>query len=808
MLRLIGFATRLRCSAGRSKIGQPRLFMTLTIRKRMNMSQQIYSAGILTLLLTLVNSTFAKESDENLRRFLKSYCVNCHGEEAQEGEVAFHDASLEFDDTDTANLWLAMLEQLRAGDMPPPEETNRPSEEEQNAVMAWLDRQLLTAGSGEAYRKKLLAPEYGNWVDHDQLFSGEIETPPFSPSRLWRLSPEIFAYKGFGRSKSPYNYVTSARGLRDYAAMSVADQSTVQMMMIVADSFLAEREQRGEFKEFADGQTTLDEERLQAVINREFSRVIGRFPTEDEQKKYLDFLKLSMETGGPLDGLKTAIKAMFLSPDSIYRMEFGLGAEDEYGRRHLSTSELAHAIAFALTDQAPDRNRFIREALEEGRLTTQSDVARLVRQMLDEQLTTGHWDRKDLARIMRFFDEFFGFHRAGTVFKDNDRQRAEKIPQWNTDMLIHDARMLIQNVLKKDQDVIAELLTTNEYFIAHPGDNVYAREHYDKRVAEVIDPGFVEAQIEKRREQIARDFNFVDMPEKAEAALEAARKDAEKTVLKYKTALEQDMFPFPGYPFTHQSRGIGDLIYIEPYNLPSSNRIEQQRWDWPLEQPFEMPADQRAGLLTHPAWLAAYSWNEDNDPIHRGIWIYERLLAGVLGDVPPDVDAAVPTDPHKTLRERMEPLRSERCWKCHRKINPLGEPFEMFDDWGRHRTKHYYDEEGNIYMRRDGNFDRKLADGKLTTRDVDASGKIEFTGDPAIDGEVSNAVEMMHRLGRSERARQSFIRHLFRYFMGRNEMLSDSKTLIEAEEAYLASGGSFKALVVSLLSSDSFIYRR
>ena len=56
--------------------------------------------------------------------------------------------------------------------------------------------------------------------------------------------------------------------------------------------------------------------------------------------------------------------------------------------------------------------------------------------------------------------------------------------------------------------------------------------------------------------------------------------------------------------------------------------------------------------------------------------------------------------------------------------------------------------------------------------------------------------------------RQSFIRHLFRYFMGRNEMLSDSKTLIEAEKAYVDSGGSFKELVVSLLSSDSFLYRR
>ena len=66
----------------------------------------------------------------------------------------------------------------------------------------------------------------------------------------------------------------------------------------------------------------------------------------------------------------------------------------------------------------------------------------------------------------------------------------------------------------------------------------------------------------------------------------------------------------------------------------------------------------------------------------------------------------------------------------------------------------------------------------------------------------------MQRLGRSERARQSFIRYLFRYFMGRNEMLSDSRTVIEAEEAYLEAGGSFKALVVSLLSSDSFLYRR
>ena len=221
-----------------------------------------------------------------------------------------------------------------------------------------------------------------------------------------------------------------------------------------------------------------------------------------------------------------------------------------------------------------------------------------------------------------------------------------------------------------------------------------------------------------------------------------------------------------------------------------------------------MPTDQRAGLLTHPAWLAAWSLNDGNDPIHRGIWVLEKLLAGKLQDLPPDVDAKVPINPHQTLRERMELLREERCWNCHHKINPLGETFEIFDDWGRYRTHVYFGEDGKIVTRRDQKFEALLEQGKLTPRKVNAAGAIAGTGDPGVDGKVENAIEMLHRLGRSERTRQSFIRHLFRYFMGRNEMLSDSRTLIEAEQAYLAGEGSFKELVVSLLSSDSFLYRR
>tara|TARA_Y100000385_G_scaffold33293_1_gene31276 strand:- start:238 stop:687 length:450 start_codon:yes stop_codon:yes gene_type:complete len=122
-------------------------------------------------------------------------------------------------------------------------------------------------------------------------------------------------------------------------------------------------------------------------------------------------------------------------------------------------------------------------------------------------------------------------------------------------------------------------------------------------------------------------------------------------------------------------------------------------------------------------------------------------------------------------------------------MNPLGMPFESFDDFGRHRKN-----------------EKLIAKGE--TKPVDSTGELVGTGDGELDGDVSNPLDLMHRLAKSTRVRQSFVRHAFRYWMGRNEMPSDSQTLINADRAYEQSGGSFRALVVSLLTSDSFLYRK
>ena len=81
-------------------------------------------------------------------------------------------------------------------------------------------------------------------------------------------------------------------------------------------------------------------------------------------------------------------------------------------------------------------------------------------------------------------------------------------------------------------------------------------------------------------------------------------------------------------------------------------------------------------------------------------------------------------------------------------------------------------------------------------------------GDSELDGPVKDVRELMHRLADAPRVRQSFVRHAFRFWMGRNETLQDSAVLIASDDAYEEADGSFRALVIALLTSDSFLYRR
>ena len=105
-------------------------------------------------------------------------------------------------------------------------------------------------------------------------------------------------------------------------------------------------------------------------------------------------------------------------------------------------------------------------------------------------------------------------------------------------------------------------------------------------------------------------------------------------------------------------------------NRSNMFNIDHNTWDYVDQQPFSIP--NRMGILTHPTWLTAHSLNVSTDPVKRGLWVREKLLAGFIPDVPITADAAIPEDHNKTLRQRLhEKTIHESCWSCHEGMNPL-----------------------------------------------------------------------------------------------------------------------------------------
>ena len=157
--------------------------------------------------------------------------------------------------------------------------------------------------------------------------------------------------------------------------------------------------------------------------------------------------------------------------------------------------------------------------------------------------------------------------------------------------------------------------------------------------------------------------------------------------------------------------------------------------------------------------------------------------AGAKAMIPVFLLGAFHYTPWFTLSERFEVVHEPECWGCHKKMNPLGMPFEQFNHVGRFRA---------------------LERGKP----VETGGRVDYTDDEALEGDVGDVREMMERIARSDLARQSFLRHVFRFWMGRNETPRDSSTLRAMDRAYVDSGGSFTEALVALLTSDSFLLRK
>src|SRR5262245_29565936 len=79
----------------------------------------------------------AQRSPQEVRAFLAAHCLECHGPEKPKGKFRVDQLSGNFADQAGRERWLAALQRIRAGEMPPKEKP-RPPEKEIGALTAWV----------------------------------------------------------------------------------------------------------------------------------------------------------------------------------------------------------------------------------------------------------------------------------------------------------------------------------------------------------------------------------------------------------------------------------------------------------------------------------------------------------------------------------------------------------------------------------------------------------------------------------------------------------------------------------------------
>lgn len=530
------------------------------------------------------------------------------------------------------------------------------------------------------------------------------------------------------------------------------------------------------------------DERLRASVDYLFEALTFRPPSSTESDNYLQIVKDSIAKVGKEDGVMMGLSSIFLDRDALFRPELvEYGKPDAHGRVMLQDWELGLAVNHALRYLKPDEA--LRQAILGGRMKTRDDVRREVTRMLDDESI-----RK--PRVLQFFRDYFDYDQAGYICKDTRALAATGVSNRGTDhySAMFDATAstdrLIELILAEDKNVLKELLTTQRV-VATKRDEIYFGRKHTKEEQAVAVAAKKKAEEEEAQKETAELKMLKAQVADGEAKVKESPDDkALAKALNRDKKLLADAERRIDNARRERKRGLGPNAEVASANLtgpPEHARVSRPTFGAGSMKPERIlataPEGQRLGILTHPAWLVSQSDAMDNHAIHRGIWIRERLLGGGIPDVPITVDAQLPVEPQSTLRERMRVTRQKYCWTCHEKMDPLGLPFEMYNHAGLFRTTEL-------------------------DKPVDATGEIIESGDPALDGPVSNALEMIQKLASSERVEQVFVRHAFRFWMGRNETLNDAPVLQAAHKAYRDSGGSMKALLTELLTSDAFLYRK
>jgi len=156
------------------------------------MKYLLYSSLVIAVFTGSADSADPKPIGQT---FFKTYCIDCHGRDTQEGRFRADTLSGEFESSENAARWRRVIMRLEAGEMPPPDESARPTAVEVQQLLLSAKQQLAKTArehraAGRVRIRRLNRLEYENTV-RDLL---QIDTP------LQDLLPEDDLADGFSNN--------------------------------------------------------------------------------------------------------------------------------------------------------------------------------------------------------------------------------------------------------------------------------------------------------------------------------------------------------------------------------------------------------------------------------------------------------------------------------------------------------------------------------------------------------------------------------------------------------------------------------
>ncbi|AGC43476.1 hypothetical protein MYSTI_02149 [Myxococcus stipitatus DSM 14675] len=198
--------------------------------------------------------------------------------------------------------------------------------------------------------------------------------------------------------------------------------------------------------------------------------------------------------------------------------------------------------------------------------------------------------------------------------------------------------------------------------------------------------------------------------------------------------------------------------------------------------PVTLNARERKGVLTQVGFLASHATSVDPDPIHRGVFVSERIICRKIGAPPANIPP-LPAPQGRTNREVVAShteVPGSACANCHSNlINPLGFPFENFDAIGGYRT-------------------------------TDNGHPVDASASPTINGatvRVRDALDLADALAADEAVHACYAQHWVEYLHGR-PLAHEDGPLVERLGKLSKEGSlSIVDLVVEVVTSEGFVNR-